>query len=143
MADIQIHELAALIRDPSSADVFAIDTGSVTWKVPFSAIVTAITGTLPKIVSGQTASTTTLSVPGGSAANVTFTFANGVPANTTFSAAPKVFVQLTGGSGATTSYRGQMQAFIDSVTTTQVTVRVYNASAATISCGVNWLAIGT
>ena len=33
MADIQIHELAAITRLPASSDVLAIDTGSVTWKV--------------------------------------------------------------------------------------------------------------
>ena len=143
MADIQIHELSQLSRALASADVLAVDTGTVTWKVPFSALASAVIGTMPKIVSGQTASTTTLSVPANSAANVVFTFANGVPANTTFSSAPKVYAQLTGGNGATTSYRGQMTAFVDSVSTTQVTIRVYNASAATISCGVNWIAIGS
>ena len=33
MADIQIHDLAAITRLPSSNDVLAIDTGSITWKV--------------------------------------------------------------------------------------------------------------
>lgn len=38
MADIQIHELATISRDPVSTDVFAIDTGTLTLKVPFSTL---------------------------------------------------------------------------------------------------------
>jgi len=42
MADIQIHELTAMSRDPVAADVLAIDTGSLTLKIPFSALSGAI-----------------------------------------------------------------------------------------------------
>ena len=39
MADVQIHELAAITRLPSTNDVLAIDTGSVTWKVSMTNLV--------------------------------------------------------------------------------------------------------
>ena len=39
MADIQIHDLAAITRLPASADVLAIDTGSVTWKVSMTNLI--------------------------------------------------------------------------------------------------------
>lgn len=42
MADKQIHELAAITRDPISTDVLAIDTGTLTFKVPYSRISTPI-----------------------------------------------------------------------------------------------------
>lgn len=42
MADIQIHELTALNRNPSDTDVLAIDTGSLTLKVTYSVLSAAI-----------------------------------------------------------------------------------------------------
>lgn len=41
MSTVQIHELAALNRNPQSSDLFAVDTGAVTAKVPFSAVKSA------------------------------------------------------------------------------------------------------
>lgn len=38
MADKQIHELTTLSRDPTSTDVFAIDTGTLTAKVGFNSL---------------------------------------------------------------------------------------------------------
>ena len=42
MADIQIHELTAINRNPTGTDVFAIDTGSLTLKIPYSTLSEAV-----------------------------------------------------------------------------------------------------
>lgn len=38
MADKQIHELTAINRNPTGTDVLAIDTGTATYKIPYSQI---------------------------------------------------------------------------------------------------------
>ena len=94
-------------------------------------LVAAINEVNGRIAAGQSAAS--VSITSNSYEERTYSFGN------TFSAAPKVFLQLTGtGDNA---YRGNVSAFVVSATTTTVTVRFFNASAATLSVGLNWLAV--
>lgn len=138
---MQIHEYSTLERALTGTDAFVIDTGTVTWKVLFSSLASAVNALNPKVVYGAAANAIT--VAAGSAESRAYSFAQGTPSGVTFNTAPYVFAQLVGGDGATTSYRGQIQIFVDSVTTTEVTLRIYNASAASIALRLNWMAIGS
>lgn len=85
----------------------------------------------PMIESGTTE--TSISVPSNSYADVEIAFTKN------FSNIPFVFTTLTG--YADTSYRGSMSAFVKSTTKTAAAIRIYNNTAATLSVGLNWLAI--
>ena len=126
--------------DVSDSDItFNTSTTSATadtWdgtNTSLKSAISAITTALGKIKSGTVSGS--VSVGSGSYADKAITF------GVTFSSAPRVFVQLTG-DAANNSYRGQMQVFVTSTSTTGANVRIYNASAATISVGLSWLAVG-
>lgn len=127
---MQIHEYNPLGRSLTGADAFVVDTGTVTAKVLFSNLKAAIDG---RILTG--ASAAAVSVPAGSYTDRTYTF------STAFSAAPTVLVQLQGSGD--NAYRGQVSAFVTATTTTGFTIRYYNASAAAVSVGITYAAIGT
>lgn len=79
------------------------------------------------------AAPSSISIAAGSYAEQTYSF------GMTFSSVPNVMLSLfgTGDNG----YRGSVSAFVTNVTTTQVTVRLFNNSAAALSVGLQWLAI--
>ena len=63
MADKQIHELTAINRDPVSTDVLAIDTGTLTLKIPYSRISDPITkAALTGIIAAEYSTSTTYAV---------------------------------------------------------------------------------
>lgn len=55
MADKQIHELTAITRSPESADVLALDTGSMTGKMTYSTFKTAVNADVLDAVDGVSA----------------------------------------------------------------------------------------
>ena len=57
----------------------------------------------------------------------------------TFASIPKVFLTLSGSGD--NAYRGNVSAFVVSGTTSKANIRIYNASAATLTIGGNWLAV--
>lgn len=126
---MKIHEYSPLGRSLTGSDAFVVDTGTVTAKVLFSGIKSAIDA---RILTGASASA--VSVNAGSYTDRTYTF------STSFSAAPMVLVQLQGSGD--NAYRGQVSAFVTATTASGFTVRYYNASAAQVSVGIAYVAIG-
>lgn len=106
-----------------------MDTGSAYNKLPFSVLKSNIDA---RILTG--ASATSVSVAAGGYEDRTYTF------SAAFASAPAVLVQLQGSGD--NAYRGQLSAFVTATTTTGFTVRYYNASAATLSVGISYVAVG-
>ena len=75
-----------------------------------------------------------VNIPSGSYTDRTYSFGH------TFSNVPTVFISLTGSGD--NAYRGDVTATVKAITATSVEVRFYNASAAALNVGLNWLAIG-
>ena len=59
MADIQIHQLSSLSRDPTTTDVLAIDSGSSTMKVGYGTLKSAILSDISNSVVADEYSTST------------------------------------------------------------------------------------
>ena len=107
-----------------------MDTGSAYNKLPFSVLKSNID---TRILTG--ASATAVTVAANSYTDRTYTFASA------FAAAPTVLVQLQG--GVDSAYRGMLSAFVTATTTTNVTVRYYNASAVELTAGISYIAVGS
>ena len=85
---------------------------------------------LDKIQHG--ASSSAVSVSSNSFADDTITFP------VAFSSTPSVIITPTGSGD--NAYRGQISIFIVSITKTTCSIRIFNASAATLSVGYRWIA---
>jgi len=107
-----------------------MDTGSAYNRLKYSTLKANIDA---RILTGASATAATISA--NSYTDRTYTFASA------FASPPTVIVQLQG--SVDSAYRGMLSAFVTATTTTNVTVRYYNASAVELTAGISYVAVGT
>ena len=126
---MRIGQYPAFYGTIASDSPLLMDTGSAYNRLPFSTLKANIDA---RILTG--ASATTVEVPANGYLDRTYTFASA------FSSPPTVIVQLKG--GVDSSLRGMLSAFVTAPTTSDVTVRYYNAANLALTVGISYVAVG-